>query len=102
MIEVALEVVLDVGAESDELRAGMTGGSCSLLPRSSASEKARLCCQEVGGGSEALRECEPLDSVERDCLLLLLLEEWREEVLSGITATLITSVLGRTALEARL
>jgi len=40
--------------------------------------------------------------VETDSLLLLLADELNDELRSGMTATLITSVFGRTALEAKL
>ncbi len=103
MIEFARDVLVNVGADKDELRGGTTGPCVACLPRSADSDTFLLCCRDDGGLSESLRECDCAEQVESDCLLLpLLFEEGKEDLLSGMTATRMTSVLGKTALEARL
>ena len=99
-IELAREVVREVGADNDELRGGTTTSCCCSLPLSCESDTVRLRCQEDGG-----RPFDPLltwvlcEVPDAECLRLLAADECKDEVLSGITATLITSTFGKTALE---
>jgi hypothetical protein len=102
LTELARDVDLDVGADSEELRRGITGACCCCLPLTKASEKALFCCQEVGGGSEALPEWVLLEPSDCDNLLPALSVEFIDDRRSGITATRMISGFEGTALEAKL
>ena len=100
MIEFARDVVREVGAESDELRGGTTTVCCGSPPLSRDSDIVLLRCQEEGGRVvDPLLTCVLCDVPDMECLRLLAVDDRKDDVLSGMTATLMTSTFGSTALE---
>lgn len=94
LTEFALEALLDVGADIEGRR---TGGGRSLTGVRSVESDNALLRRGVGvetGGITGRLFPDPAE-IERECLLLLLAEVWKESPFSGIIATVMISVFGQ-------
>jgi hypothetical protein len=101
VMELARDVVREVGAESDELLGGTINFGCCSLPRSDCdSESVRLRCQEEGGLPFiwCLFTSFP-ELPDNECRLLLCADDCNDELLSGMIATLMTSGLWTAELD---